>query len=248
MALDDYYRDAAGRFDDLRLDRQPEIDRFARVSARLFSGGDRVVDIGAGTGRYTAALRRLGIRVVAVDRSLHMLHQAPHGMPCVCAEGGELPFYAEVFHGCTMIMVLHQVAPTSRKTLLSESFRVVRRGGVLVIKTTSPEDLRRRTFVRFFPTGLTINLARYPSIESIVRMAADAGYTAADVEPTYSTELLAVPDVLRSIRGKHNTTLALVPNAEFVRGCRVLEAELAGSTHFRVEHFHTLLRFVRGHT
>lgn len=118
--------------------------------------------------------------------------------------------------------------------------RVCGRGQALPFATGS-----RRTFVRYFPARLAINQQRYPRIEELTRLADRAGFTLAGCDAVHSHELRPVPEVLRAIRGKHNTTLALLSDADFRAGYARLERDLASVDTFRVDHYHTLLTFTR---
>lgn len=50
------------------------------------------LDIGSGTGVFTASLARRFEFLVSVDLSLEMLRRASAGAPRVCADGADLPF------------------------------------------------------------------------------------------------------------------------------------------------------------
>lgn len=57
----------------------------------------RVLDAGAGTGRYTKILRATGAHVVSLDWSLAMLQRHTTGATRVCGDGVRLPFADGVF-------------------------------------------------------------------------------------------------------------------------------------------------------
>src|SRR5439155_23825063 len=107
----------------------------------------------------------------------------------ICADARSLPFRSASFNGCLMIMLLHQIPESERQIAFRETLRVTRPGGMLIIKTSSPEDLARRSFVRFFPRGLAINLDRYGTIEDLVDRAESAGYMLRSLSKTYTSEV-----------------------------------------------------------
>ncbi|MFG1704969.1 hypothetical protein ACFLIM_17415 [Nonomuraea sp. M3C6] len=73
MTLDGYYDEVAPLYDSVRLDREEEIHlTVSRVRSHLLPD-DIVLDIGSGTARYAAALRELGLNVLALDRRFGVL-------------------------------------------------------------------------------------------------------------------------------------------------------------------------------
>ncbi|MFG1704968.1 class I SAM-dependent methyltransferase [Nonomuraea sp. M3C6] len=163
----------------------------------------------------------------------------------MCAYGERLPLRSQSIAACMMILLIHQVAPEDRYSLLAESRRVLRPGGVLMVKTSSHRDLRRRTFVKFFPSGLEINLSRYPTIENLVETARAVGFDLLCLEPIHSSQVLPVADILHAIRSKHNSTLALLSKEEFDTGYASLERTVDAMSTFRIDHYHTIAKFRR---
>ena len=95
---------------------------------------DRILDIAAGTGTSSMALRGDGITVVAADFSKGMLEQGRKLYPeleFVFADAMKLPFKDGEFDVVTMSFGLRNVE--NHKVALGEFFRVLRPGGRLVI-------------------------------------------------------------------------------------------------------------------
>ena len=112
-------------------------DRSWRRSTRVAlkpQPGEKVLDLGAGTGVSTAELARSGAFVVGVDISLGMLAVGRRARPDVRLVAGDalcLPFADGTFDAVTASFVIRNVANTP--AALRELARVTKPGGRLVI-------------------------------------------------------------------------------------------------------------------
>jgi len=117
----------------------PLADRLASLSAavsRYAQAGDRVLDLGCGTGELTRALAVAGLRVAGCDISRQMLLRTPRDRGG-CAgwlqlEPGwrRLPFASAAFDVVVAASVLEYVAEPA--AVLRECARVLRPGGVVL--------------------------------------------------------------------------------------------------------------------
>ena len=192
------------------------------VEAGRLRAGERVLDLGAGTGRFSQLAAETA-EVIAVDLSLDMLAQArgkgPFGL--VRANAHALPFRGDAFDLTLLVMVLHQLADFPRA--LREVARVSRRA---VVATA---DMSRRSpdiLDEAFPSLMGIDRARFPSIETIMEALHAAGFpSVAVVERPYRRTATAQEQIDR-VRRKYLSTFDLLPPGEFERGLAFLEAEL----------------------
>ena len=83
------------------------------------------------------------------------------------ANATKLPFEDNYFDSCTMIMMLQQLTKEDRIKAFKEAYRVLKKDGVLIIKTCSHEDLEKRHTDMFFPRVLEIDKTRYPKIDTL---------------------------------------------------------------------------------
>lgn len=135
-------------------------DRFARVYDRLMPAANRpklqagidcaerpiecVVDIGGGPGRAVRALDA-ACRVV-VDPARGMLSRAQnHGIGAVQGDGSRLPVGTSSVDAVVISDALHHIA--DQRGTLQEAARVLRPGGVLVVREFDPTTLRGRGLV-----------------------------------------------------------------------------------------------------
>jgi len=184
--------------------------------------GDRILDLGAGTGRFSQHLASFA-RVVATDASRDMLAQAQAkgDFPLVLGDAQRLPFRAEAFDAAVAVMVLHHLPDIGVAT--RELARVARR---VVIGTADMANHKIGILEDAFPSLLEIDRARFPPIATIVNALETAGFRDVVVEDRFLQRFLPVPEQLDRVRRKYISTLDLIPADEFARGLAFLEREL----------------------
>lgn len=236
-----YYGDLARDYDALRIDRETEIALACDVLDGYVAERASVLDVGCGTGRYGAVLAGRGHVVTGLDISADQLDHA-HGLDSkVCASSTAMPFSDRSFDACMAIMFLQQLDGDERRRTFAECHRVLRSDGWLLVKTASHDDLRRRPFGDLFPSMLDLNLRRYPDTSSLTAEMLDAGFEIKGVQSTHTTDVFAADEFIAAARGRHNTTLAMLPATELDAGCQALERALASEATVTVDHWHTLL-------
>jgi SAM-dependent methyltransferase len=100
---------------------------------------DRVLDLGAGTGRIGRAFVEAGDSYTGVDLSFEMLRKFGTAAALVQAGGDHLPFPDLVFDVVLMIHVLSGL--DGWRPVLAEARRVLRKGGVIAVgHTVRPPD------------------------------------------------------------------------------------------------------------
>jgi demethylmenaquinone methyltransferase/2-methoxy-6-polyprenyl-1,4-benzoquinol methylase len=127
----------AGRYDLTNTVLSFGRDRGWRRATRLaldLKPGDRVLDLGAGTGVSTEELARSGAYAVGADLSLGMLragHAARPRVPLLAADALRLPFPGDAFDAVTISFALRNIVDPD--AALREMARVTRPGGRLVV-------------------------------------------------------------------------------------------------------------------
>jgi demethylmenaquinone methyltransferase/2-methoxy-6-polyprenyl-1,4-benzoquinol methylase len=147
----------AGRYDlvngmlSMGLDR---VWRRATARAGTAQAGDRVLDLGCGTGDLAQALARRGVRVIGVDASAGMVAAAAsrdlRGVDLVRGSAFRLPFRDGAFGAVASAFVLRNLADLPRA--FRELARVTQPGGSLALAdiTEPPSPALRRSFDAFF--------------------------------------------------------------------------------------------------
>jgi ubiquinone/menaquinone biosynthesis C-methylase UbiE len=150
-----------------------------------------ILDMGCGTGNYTAALGNLGT-VIGIDISAGMVEQARAKFPklqFICGGVTSLPFESSTFDGAFAIQVLHHVK--EKEAFLKEAYRVLRKGARFIIHACSHRQMRAFWFYRYFPRGLEVDLERMPDSEEIARMLDRAGFSDIGIEICYHDVVVA---------------------------------------------------------
>jgi SAM-dependent methyltransferase len=179
-------------------DARPE--RFAARRAFLLAhvrAGERVLDLGAGDGAFTAELRAAGCDVVAVDVAAEALRRARARVPGLDAvkaeEDGPLPLEEDAFDAVWAGEVLEHAADVVG--LLAEIRRVLRWGGRLLV--TTPYHGRVATaLLALRPGGLEEHFdpradhLRFFTARSLRGLLEDAGFAEVDIDAVGGVPLL----------------------------------------------------------
>jgi ubiquinone/menaquinone biosynthesis C-methylase UbiE len=217
----------APRYDELR-----PADRYWREAFDLFVEeadlrGQRVLDVGCGTGRLVAELAALGSRVWGIDPSAEMLAVARAkvrpGTGLRAGRAEELAFKDRWFDRVVMELVVHLV---DRPRAFAEARRVLVPGGRLAVWTFDPDGFARGYLAGLFPSLLEIDLARFPSGETLVRELGTAGFADVRLVPLVQQVEQTRAQVLRKLEGRFVSTLHLLDEDEFAAGLERAERTL----------------------
>jgi len=219
----DYSRHAAD-YDRVRADETLDREFWLRALVEVGSlrNGDRVLDLGAGTGRF-AQLLSMTNRVVALDSSQAMLTVArtKGRFGCVRGDGHRLPFRADTFDLAMVVMVLHHLKDPA--AALRDVARVAHR---VVIATSDMSTRRLGILEEAFPSLLAIDRKRFPPIPAIVQALDGAGFRDPLVEERAYVRRLTTEEQLDRVRHRYLSTFDLLPPGEYERGVRFLETEM----------------------
>ncbi|GIK38949.1 MAG: ubiquinone biosynthesis protein UbiE [Anaerolineae bacterium] len=154
--------------------------------------GERVLDVGCGTGDYTLDLARQDIRAIGIDLAPAMLAAATHkakasGLPVGYVQGAAetLPFPAESFNLVVSVTALEFV--NSPQTVVAEMLRVLRPGGRLVVGVLNAWSLWAWTYRR--QKGTVYEYAHFfnpPELISLLHSYGPVAWQSCIVTPPWS--------------------------------------------------------------
>ncbi|GGL56502.1 class I SAM-dependent methyltransferase [Halocalculus aciditolerans] len=140
----------------------------------------RVLDLAGGTGRVA---RELDEEAVVLDASREMLRRAhARGLPAVLGDARFLPIRDGAVDAIVVAEALHHLPDHDR--VFRECARVLRPGGVLVVRDVDPTALRGRLFVaaeRAFGFD-----SRFYAPDDLAARLDSAGFDAAVPEPGFT--------------------------------------------------------------
>jgi ubiquinone/menaquinone biosynthesis C-methylase UbiE len=110
----------------------------------------KVLDIGGGTGLYATHLIDKVKTVTVVDLSFKMLKKINNLKILVLqADGSKLPIKDCIFDVAILIDVLHHINKNIQRQIISEVYRVLKKGGrIFVIEPFYKNDFKTRFFIK----------------------------------------------------------------------------------------------------
>ena len=135
------------------------VDKFAK-------SGDKILEIGAGTGRYSIALAKRGYDVTAielVESNFHILKKNAEGLDNISAFQGDalnLSRFTDNFFDVTLLFgpMYHLYEEKDQHKALDEAIRVTKQGGVILIAFLSVNAIMMSNYLRGdFRDGLIEN-------------------------------------------------------------------------------------------
>ena len=122
-----------------------------RILAPLKEGLDKntpdrqikLLDVACGTGRTLRFLRAtlpkaslygVDLSTAYLRKANQLLSEIPGELPQLAqANGEELPYLDDYFHGVTSVFLFHELPPGARQEVINEAFRVTKPGGIFII-------------------------------------------------------------------------------------------------------------------
>ncbi len=130
--------------------------------------GKQYLDIGSGTGNYTAALRDQGFQFVGIDPSEEMIRSANKKFPDMdwkLARAEQLPFEDESIQGSITTFTIHLWESLIKG--FREIHRVTAPRGRIVIFTAMPHQMERYWLNEYFPELMQQYMALMPGYPSL---------------------------------------------------------------------------------
>lgn len=190
--------------------------------------GDWYLDLGCGTGRFTIpSAETISARMVGADLSAGMLSEAmskpgADGVRWVRSHAEHPAFRSSVFQCVFMSLLIHHV--DDRDRVLRECLRILRPGGVFLMRTSGHDDmLNTMPVYRFFPGAWEIDRNRLPEIGVLEDSMRRAGFSAVRHEKVRQQLVSSVEEYLDKNRRKNISALTLLSEDEFRRDMSAME-------------------------
>lgn len=225
----DYDRTEMPKAYDAGRGYRPEVLRLwlERVARHVPFGETRdIIDLGAGTGRYTAALAAyFDANVVGVEPSEKMLAEARKKaadprVHFVQGVGEALPVGAASADLVFLSMVFHHLQDPNR--VAHECRRVLRQGGRVAIRNGTIEQTESFPHVRFFPGVRDIIAESLPPANRIADIFRAAGFKAVAHEIVVHEMAHNWPALVEKWRHRADSILARLPDTAFEAGLAAL--------------------------
>lgn len=165
-------------------------------------GGDRVLEVGCGTGHWLAGLRGLPSVLYGIDLSAGMLAQAGgRALPFTLTRGRAeaLPFAAATFGLVYCVNAIHHF--TQPDEFIRQARMVLRSRGALAVLGMDPRIHRHDWYVYDYFDGVyETELKRFPSWEQVQAWMAQCGFERVELRlvdelggPKYGRDVLQDP-------------------------------------------------------
>ncbi len=224
---------AGANYDELRplttLDRRLLDTVVAAIDLRP---GMHVLDVGCGTGRFTALLAQAGASMTGIDRSASMLaaarrKAAASGLSIHYCKGDanrKLP--PGPYDAVTFFFSIHYLA-------LQREFWLQLRAALapeakIAIVTLPHRHFIETLFAEFFPSIPRLDLARFPSLPALMRSLTECDFGDIVVREIESKETVAGDLLIERVARKHLSSFHLLNAQEFEAGLSAMRAQLAG--------------------
>jgi ubiquinone/menaquinone biosynthesis C-methylase UbiE len=222
----EHFDSIAPRYDALRTQLFEEALALLVREADL--AGRTVLDLGCGTGRFTAALAtEHGCTAIGVDPSPGMLaiaRERSNDVTWLDGRAEQVPLADDSVERAFMQTVVHLVE--DRAAMAAELRRVLPSGGVAAIHTVDPAGAKRFWMADLMPSWAAIDEARCPAPAALVAELKGAGFSEVRAAPTPMRLRYTREQAAHLIRERFASSLHHISDAELEAGARRAERTL----------------------
>jgi SAM-dependent methyltransferase len=201
------------------------------------AGRSPVLDLGAGTGQFGAAIAGwFGVDVIAVEPSEGMRAQAVRanrhpGVHWVAGVGERLPLRDGTCALAWVSTVVHHLDDLDGAA--AELRRVLRPGGPVLVRQAFPGRMGEiNLYRRFFPAAGERLVAQggLPDVERVAAAFAAAGFRVEALHPVAQVSAPSLAAYRDKVRLRADTGLRLLPDDQFATGLAALDRAVEAET------------------
>ena len=216
----DYDSEISARYEHGRGLSPQARDTWRTAVAGLIPTDAPVVDVGAGTGRFTRLLAEMtAAPVIAVEPSLGMRNAAravpSPGASWVAAPAEAMPLRSQSAGAIWTAFTTHYLELESAGR---EFGRVLRPGGRVLVWHAFPDVFDELEWLRWFPAARAIDEQRMPSIDTVTSAFERAGLRYVDRTDHRMHIADSFDALVERIGHRAISTLTLISDAEFDAG------------------------------
>jgi ubiquinone/menaquinone biosynthesis C-methylase UbiE len=217
------YSKIAKVYDDARPLSEKNITMWINLVAEKINREDNIslLDLGCGTGRFTIPFAsQLGYTVTGTDASEDMILKASlkkgaERVMWAIQDATSLLFPSDAFDVVFMSHLLHHIDAPAK--ILSESYRVLKPGGVLLNRYGALEDLNDPEHV-FFPETIKIDQARCATKPQMEKWFQMVGFSRVSSETILQQTYQSAEERLKVVQLKSTSVLTLINNEAYEKG------------------------------
>ncbi|MBL7259397.1 class I SAM-dependent methyltransferase [Paractinoplanes lichenicola] len=216
----------AAAYDRGRRLREGDVERWM-VAARPYlpSGAGWILDLGAGTGRFSDALAAIsGASVVACEPSADMRAVLRANVPVVGGTGEAIPFGAGVFDAVWASQMIHHVGDLPG--FAAELRRVLRPAGRVLIRGGFG-PVQEIPLYRYFPSAWADGTAARLGLDRITEVLTAAGFATVECLQVEQTFVADADEFVEKAASRSLSPLAALPDQAFEDGLAALRRDAA---------------------
>jgi SAM-dependent methyltransferase len=197
----------------------------AVIKQHLVEQPNTILDLGSGTGRFSAALAdAFDADVIAVEPSAGMREQAskkPHPRVHVLAGSAEdIPMQDASADAAWLSNVIHHFDDIAKAA--RELRRVVQDDAPVLIRGAFGGRGPIPTLYRFFPTSKSA-VDSFPTVPEVIEVLEQAGFSRVSIERVEQLLAYKLADMVDRVRQRADTALEKLSDEDFAKGLAELE-------------------------
>jgi len=189
---------------------------------------ETILEVGCGTADYLFSLgQNIKSQLFGFDNSEGMVKEGniknPGLILTVNDVHNKFNYNNDFFDFVYSIDVIHYVKDLDH--CFNESFRVLKKDGIIMTITDSEEDLKNRTMTKYFPKSLQIEMKRYHKIKTIKESMERNGFK--EIEISHTEKEYEIDEKLfQKFKNKAYSAIRLISDKSFDEGIKKLEEDM----------------------